>query len=189
MRARTLCFGLLAAAALLASCSDDSLPSATEENTVDTLTLGAVWGTPVGTPSAYRMSGSNESPHLVRVDLSANYDFLFDIDSVDGPELFPAQATGVLPPSDANPGLFLTTTPFDSITSAKSNGYITDAPVAADSGDVFYLRSLVTCGIGVPLYGKLEILQVDTVARTMTFAVMVNRNCGYRELQPGLPQH
>ena len=68
MRARTLCFGLLAAAAVLASCSDDSLPSATEENTVDTVTLYAIWGTPVGSPSAYRMAGSIESSHLVEVD-------------------------------------------------------------------------------------------------------------------------
>jgi len=187
MSARTLCLGLVAAAAALVACADDSLPNATVENIVDTVTISAVWGTPVGHPSAYRMSGS-EFTRLVTVETSANYDFLYDVDSVLGPAFFPAQATGVLPPSSANPGLMLTTTPFDSIKSAPSNGYVTDAPLAVDSGSVLYMRSLVTCGIGVPLYGKMEVLQIDSVARTITFAVMVNQNCGYRELQPGLPQ-
>lgn len=188
MRVRTLCFGLLAGAALLASCSDDSLPAATEENIVDTITISAVWGTPIGEPSAYRMSGT-EGRHTVRTDLTASYDFLYDIDSVLGPALFPAQATGTLPPSDANPGLMRTTTPFDSIKTAKSNGYIVDAPVAVDSGDVFYIRSIVSCSIGVPLYGKLVVTQIDSVARTITFLALVNQNCGYRDLEPGLPKN
>ena len=85
--------------------------------------------------------------------------------------------------------MLLSTIPFDSIESAKSNGYITDAPVPVDSGDVFYLRSIVACSIGVPLYGKMVITQIDTVAKSITFIVMVNQNCGYRELQPGIPQH
>jgi len=184
MRVRTYCFGLLAAAAVLASCSEDDLPSATIENAVDTFTIGALWGTPVGTASAYRLFES----HLVRTDLSAAYDFLYDVDPVLGPAFYPAEVTGVIPPSSSNPGMFLATTAFDSIKSAKSNGYITDAVVAVDSGDVLYLRSLVTCGIGVPYYGKLEVLSIDTVAKTLKFIVMVNQNCGYRDLQPGLPQ-
>jgi hypothetical protein len=184
MRVRTYFLGLLASAALLASCAEEDLPSATVENAVETFTLGALWGTPVGTASAYRMFESDP----IRTDKSSGYDFLYDVDSVLGPAFYPAEVTGVIPPSSANPGLMISTTPFDSIKTAKSNGYITDAPIAVDSGTVLYLRSLVTCGIGVPLYGKLEVMSIDSVARTLTFRVMVNQNCGYRDLQPGLPQ-
>ena len=185
MRVRTYCVGLLAAVAFLASCAEDDLPSPTIENVVDTLTIGALWGTPVGTPSAYRMLES----HLVRTDLSAAYDFLYDVDPDDGPTLYPAEVTGVIPPSSSNPGLQFADVAFDSILSARSNGYITDAPIPVDSGSVLYLRSLVTCGLGVPYYGKMEVLSIDTVAKTLTFLVMVNQNCGYRDLDPGLPQN
>jgi hypothetical protein len=35
----------------------------------------------------------------------------------------------------------------------------------------------------------MEVLAYDSLARTVTFQVMVNVNCGYRDLQPGLPKH
>lgn len=185
MHARTYCLGLLAAAALLTACSEDELPAATIANKVETFTIGALLSTPVGTASGFRVSGAS----LVRTDLSSSYDFLYDIDAVVGPAFYPAEITGVIPPSDANPGLLLTTTPFDSIHSAKSNGYVTDAVVPVDSGSVLYLRSAVSCGIGVPNYGKLEVLSIDTAAHTLTFQVLVNDNCGYRGLDVGIPKN
>ncbi len=175
-----------AAAATLAACGADSfLPQPTVENVVDTITLGALRSTPVGIPSAYSLS--NSVP--VRTDLSSNYDFAYDIDSVLGPALYPAQATGVYFPSSTNPGLQRMTVAFDSITKALSNGYTLDAALAIDSGDVFLARSLIRCNIGVPEYGKLQVLSIDSVAHTVTFQIMVNNNCGYRGLQPGLPSN
>lgn len=190
MRARTYTAALLAGALLLGSCSQDDLPDATIDNIVQEYTIGALWGTPVGTPSAYRMAG-NDGQRLMRTDVlgGSSYDFLYDVDPVLGPAFYPAEATGVIKPSDANPGMMLATVPFDSIHTAKSNGYITDAPVAVDSGSVLYLRSQVSCGIGVPYYGKLEVLSIDTVANTLTFRVLTNENCGYRGLDEGLPDN
>ena len=36
--------------------------------------------------------------------------------------------------------------------------------------------------------GKFEILEIDAVARTVTIKTLVNENCGYIGLEPGLPE-
>jgi hypothetical protein len=41
--------------------------------------------------------------------------------------------------------------------------------------------------LGVPLYGKLELLDIDTLAQTLTFRIVTNQNCGYRGLRLGIP--
>ena len=185
MRLRTL-LSAGAAAALLAACSiENQLPKPTVSNVVDTITLGALRSTPVGVASAYSLFLS--AP--VRTDLSSSYDFLYDLDPVLGPALYPAEATGVFSPATTNPGLQRMTVAFDSIIQARSNGYILDQPLAIDSGAVFLARSPIVCNIGVPQYGKLQILGIDSVAHTVTFQIMVNNNCGYRGLQPGLPSN
>ena len=185
MRARTLSLGLLLATAVLASCADDSLPDPTLLNKIDTLTIYALRGTPIGTSSGFRVTGGS----LVRTDGSGSFDFLYDLDSIHGPTFYPAEVTGIIPHSDANPGILPVATPFDSLLSAPSNGYIVDEPVPVDSGDVLLLRSTINCGIGVPFYGKLEVQSIDSVAKTLTFRVLVNNNCGYRDLNVGLPDN
>lgn len=171
-------------AALMIACGDPyPLARPTVENVVDTITLGALHFTAVTVPSAYSLSISVP----IRTDLSSNYDFVYDIDSTLGPVLLPAQLTGVYYPSVTNPGILRATTAFDSIKIAPSNGYKVDQPFTVDSGDVFIARSLIRCSNGVPEYGKLQILAVDSVAHTVQFQIMVNNNCGYRGLQPGLP--
>ena len=41
--------------------------------------------------------------------------------------------------------------------------------------------------LGVPLYGKIEILGFQD--STVTFKVLANKNCGYKDLLPGLPKN
>jgi hypothetical protein len=54
-------------------------------------------------------------------------------------------------------------------------------------GDRFVIRSRVTCSLGVPKYAKLEIVNFDDVARTVSFRILIDDNCGFRGLEPGLP--
>ncbi|MBW8772260.1 MAG: hypothetical protein JF590_03040 [Gemmatimonadetes bacterium] len=184
MRLRTLLLATVAAVVMTA-CSDPfGLPTATEENNLDTVTLGALHFTPVSLPSAYSVTAGR-----IRTEVSTNYDMVYDIDSVLGPVLLPAQLTGVYFPSATNPGLQRTTTPFDSIKIAPSNGYKVDQPFAVDTGDLFLLRSAIRCGNGVPNYAKLQILSIDSVAFTVTFLVRRDTNCGYRGLESGVPGH
>jgi hypothetical protein len=57
-------------------------------------------------------------------------------------------------------------------------------------GAVYLLRSALICvNLGVPQYAKAEFLSVDSTERTLTFKVLANTNCGYRDLKPGIPDN
>lgn len=184
MRFRTLL--AFATATLLAACSNSNLlPVASTPNDLVTVTLGALRSTPVGTPSGFSVVASG-AVNTAGAG-GGSFDFLYDIDPVQGPAFYPAEAAGVVPPSSTNPGLKRMHVPFDSIKVADLNGYVNDTLVTVDSGDVFLVRSAIVCGQGVPQYGKLEVLGIDTAAHEVTFKVIVDENCGYRGLLPGIP--
>jgi hypothetical protein len=176
---------LLVLLALAAGCSDaNSLADPTISNVVDTVTIGALVGTPISTPSAYSVVND-----AVRVDQTPDFEFAYNVQGPDSQAVFlPRAALGLASGSAADPGLQSRPETFDQITEARSNGYITDSAVAVSVGQRFMLRSRVICtSLGVPQYGKLEILALDT--KSVTFQVLVDRNCGYKGLKPGLPDN
>jgi hypothetical protein len=169
------------------ACSDDNgLPDPTITNVERTETLYSLVGTPVGTPSAYAVDGSR----LVRTDISVDFDFAYNIEP-DGRHVFLPRATlGIDSAASVNPGLMARTETFEAITTAPSNGYVTEQVVPIAVGDRYAVRGRVTCvSIGVPKYAKLEVVSFDDVAKTVTFRVLTNDNCGFKGLEPGLPDH
>lgn len=184
---------LLAAAGAwlaLAGCSDPfALRPASIENRVDTLTLYAVNGTPLTQPSALLLA--SRSTYRLGVDaLPYNFDFLYRIHPVHGPELVPYAAVATATAVTGRSGLIATTTGFDQIDLALQTGYVTDSAAAVSVGSVLYLRSGVPngCFLLIPYYAKLEVLALDPAQRSMTFRILININCGYRGLAPGLPE-
>ncbi|MEK7379811.1 MAG: hypothetical protein AAB075_02230 [Gemmatimonadota bacterium] len=171
-------FGLLA-------CGDpNQLPPANFQNVVDTLTVYALSGTEVWRPSGYAATEFR----VVRLDQTNSADFAFDIRGTQ-PVLLPAQAIGQPGSRSLSPGLLNTPLVFDEITYAENSGYNSVDTVHAAVGQSFYLRAraVPSCFLGTPTYAKLEVLAIDDQARTMTFRVLVNLNCGYKGLEPGLP--
>ncbi len=168
---------------LAVACSDTTgLPKASLENTVDTVSLFALSDPVVQQPSAYLLQGKLR----VRTDQSTLLDFAFDFDSLGRPALYP---TGAIHLGTAS-GLRPATTVFDSIKIAPTGGYELDKALTLDTGTVLLVRSrLITClnNIRVPLYAKLRVLGVDTTAQRLDFEILVDQNCGYRGLAPGLP--
>jgi hypothetical protein len=175
------------AVALVAACSDaNSLPAPTAQNFVDTLTLGALEGTPISTPSGF---GIQTGP--VRTDQSVEFEFAYNVrrleDGTYQRVFLPRAALGITG-TTANPGLQKREETFENITTAPGNGYTSDSVVPIALGDRFIVRSRVVCGsLGVPLYGKLEILAFQD--STVTFRTLVDENCGYKDLLPGLPEN
>jgi hypothetical protein len=179
-------FLLPLAAAVGLACNSNGLAPAIFTNVVDTVTIGALVGTPITVPSAFSVSDSR----AVRSDQTSAFDFAFNIDQGGHPVFLPLAVIGLVPKTSAAPGLRTTTLAFADIVSAQSDGYITQDTVHIAVGDRFFLRSRIACGLlGVPEYGKLEVLAVDESARTVTFQVLTNNNCGYRDLTPGLPDN
>ena len=152
----------------------------TSTNVVDTVTLGALEGTPIQTPSAYSVLNG-----AVRTDQTTDFEFAYNVDSTGQRVFLPRQVLGLTSTSGANPGVQASSATFDQITVAPSNGYVTDSAVVVDVGQRYLVRSRVFCAIGVPQYAKLEILSFAD--STVTFKVLADNNCGYKGLEPGLP--
>lgn len=181
MRSNLLLFALLLTAT---GCSDSNgLPDATLPNVERNETLYALVGTPVSTPSGYALEGNQR----IRTDLSVDFDFAYNVESDGRPVFIPREALGIDTSASLNPGFQRRSETFEAITVAPSNGYITDQVVPIAVGDRFVVRGRITCAIGVPKYAKLEVTVLDQVARTVSFRVLTDDNCGFKGLEPGLP--
>jgi hypothetical protein len=176
------CLITVAGLAVPTACrSPQSLPNASIPNVVDTVTLYALRGTPIADPSAYALIG----PEVVHTDQTADFDFAFNIDS---------QAvflpSGTFSGLQRNSGLLKSGAAFNNITIAPTEGYVIDQPLVISVGMVAQMRSRSkTCSDGQnrSLYGKMQVLALDLSARTVQFEVLVDQNCGYLGLAPGLP--
>jgi hypothetical protein len=167
-----------------AACSDQNdLPDATIENVERTDTLWSLVGTPVSTPSGFSVEGSRR----VRTDLFVEFDFAYNVQPGGQHVLLPRAALGIDTANTVNPGFVPRTESFEAITNPPSGGYITDVAVPILPGERYIVRSRITCNVGVPKYAKLEVLGFNDALGIMTFRVLVNDNCGFRSLEPGLP--
>ena len=169
--------------ALTAACGDPfGLPSASADNVVDTVSLYALSGTPVATPSGYNL----QFREAVRTDQGGAFDFAIDLDTAYRPVLLP---TGALRLGRSS-GVQATTLPFDSIRIAPGGGFQLDSAVTVDVGGraIVHSRDAVCSWGGAAVYyAKLQMLAVDTAARRIDFQILVDTNCGYRGLEPGIP--
>ncbi len=174
----------IAVASLALACGNTTgLPAASITNVVDTVSLYALRGTDIALPSAYTLEGAL----AVRTDQTTLFDFAFDFDSIGEPALFPTEPLHLGTAS----GLQRVTTLFDAITLAPTGPYVFDKPLALDRGTIVLVRSRpTTCVFGptVSLYAKLRVLAVNSTARRLDFEILVDQNCGYRGLAPGLPK-
>ena len=180
---------LAGAVALAAGCGDPlGLPAPTIPNRTDTVSLYALSGTPVTTPSAYIITFRQ----VVRTDQSLQgFDFAFDIESTGRPVLLSTGAMGL----GRSSGIQRTLHAFDSVTVAPAGNYNSDSALAVDSNDVMILHSRpLTCSYGATAayFAKLHVLAIDTTSgpngRRIDFEILTNVNCGYRGLEPGLPK-
>jgi hypothetical protein len=180
---RSLCLVLLLGAI---ACSDSNgLPDPTLPNVERIDTLYSLVGTAVATPSAYALEGGRR----IRTDQTDAFDFAYNIEP-DGSHVFlPRAALGIDTSTSVNPGFQARSETFQDITVARSNGYVTNAAVPIALGQRYVARSRITCGIGVPKYAKIEIISFDDVAKIVTFRILIDDNCGFKGLEPGLPKN
>lgn len=174
--------------AILAACGNPfGLPAAFLTNAVDTVTLYALSGTPVSQPSAYLIYGGAR----IRTDLTTQLDFAFDIDSAGQAVFLPTKALKL----GAGSGFQISALDFDSITIAPLTKYNDSTAFVVAENTVAILHSSpgnslsCTFNVSYPLYAKLHVIDIDSTARSIKFAILGDSNCGYRGLQTGLPRN
>lgn len=176
---------LAGAGAWLACGGDPNLPPAIYENVVDTTEVWALQGTAIGTPSGLDLV----STLAVRPERGEPFDFAFDIDAAGVATLYPSGMMG----GSKTAGLLVSRRAFDDLLRAPLEDYVTDSVLPIEVGMVFVARSrsaATGCSAitgSLPRYGKFEVLGIDTVERIVTLQALINVNCGYRQLEPGLP--
>ena len=175
---------LAAVLGVVAACNDSNgLPRAGNPNEVDTLSLFALDGTPLSSPSGYDVAGNV----AVRTDRAVAFDFVFNIDSAGHAVLLPTGAMGL----SRSSGIQVQSVAFEAVTTAPGGAYVDTMAVRLDSGTVAVVHSratnCLTFSALVFYYAKIEVLAIDTVARRIDFQVLVDQNCGYRGLEPGIP--
>lgn len=179
-------FSVLLAAGIAACGDPNTLPPVQFDNVVDTTVLSALTGTPIGSPSGF--DGVAGEPR--RTDLSLPFDIAVDA-APDGTwRVYPSGTLGL----SSEPGVVVVGRSFDGVLSAPLEGYVADSAVVVAAGTVFVLRSRNSperCAINtsLPRYAKFHVLAEDAAARTLTLEFLVNRNCGYRNLEPGTPEN
>jgi len=184
---RSLRLPALFAFALAAACSDpNAIPNASLRNELDTLTLWSLENGPLNKPTAYSL---NARSGVRTWEVGTNFEFLFSVGQTGQARFIPLGALGLASAGSVKPGLIRSSLAFDSMTKAPQNGYLTTDTILIAEGDRFYVRTAVsTCALlGVPLYGRIEILDIDTAASTVQFRVVGDQNCGYRGLKLGIP--
>lgn len=180
IRRLALVLGISASAA----CSANQLAPAQQENVVDTTTMGALAGAALKYPSAYDITIGQP----VRTDQTSSFDFIYTKDALGRNVLLPLHAiAGLGTTTGSNPGFIRLTVPFNDITAAPTEDYLTTDTLVIVPGDVLAARSRVACYLGVPQYAKIQIIDFDDVNKTVRFAVLSNTNCGYKNLQVGVP--
>jgi hypothetical protein len=166
------------------ACGDSLGIRARIPNIVDTTKVFALRDTPIRSPSAYDVLNAR----LSRTDLAEPFDFAFDIEE-DGD-------AGIQPPGALNfireAGVQIATIPFDSLLKAPEEGYVVDSAVVINDSSVFIVRSRTDRGgcrflAALPRYGKFRVLELDRDERSVTLELLVDVNCGFRGLEPGIP--
>ena len=186
MTTRFKALGAIILATAVACGPSSTIPAASINNVVDTVTLGAIFGTPLTVPSGYSVALAR----VIRTDLVSTFDFAFNVDTLGRPVFLTTQVLGMPSISALRPGFIVSTVPFDEMVTAPLNNYVTNIPFSAEVGKLYYMRSSLVCtSLSSAIYGKLEVLDFDPVNREVTLKVLVDSNCGYHSLKPGRPTY
>ncbi len=193
MRSLLILRAAVAAALVVAACGPDltGLLPATYPNRTDTISVYALTGTPVSTPSAYVIWPTRQ---VLRTDQHSVFDVAFDIDSSGHALILPTGAMKL----GRQSGVQVTTTLFDSVKTAPSSGYQIDSAVVLSVNSVAIVHSRAAqCSSDLSpvhnYFAKLHVLDIDTTSgpngRRIDLEILTDINCGYRGLEPGLPKH
>lgn len=189
MKARLAVIAAGLTAALLSACSDPTALKASLLNSVDTLSVFALSGTPPNYPSGVAFL----SHQPVHVDGFALFDVAFDINADGNAVIYPVKL--VVASGSARPvNLQRIAQPFDLVTEAPKTGYQGDSALVAPIGQTIVVQSahnsaadLCQFAINPNIYAKISVDSVNLASRSIYFRMGLDSNCGFRSFAEGVP--
>lgn len=180
------------AAGTLAACGDNNLLGpANIQNTTRVTSVWAISGTSAALPAAYRFTTESLERPQILSNGSVNFDVAFDI-TADGKVAFlPVRALVPAPPAGAPAvGMQRSAAGFLATSRAPDRGYTEDSTAVIGVGETLVLQLRgAGCVLGDPFYAKATVDSIITSERRLVLRTMVNRNCGYRGLEEGIPRN
>lgn len=184
--------GGLALAASLGACKELTSVDASFANTTNTETLYAINGAPVGSPNALKFFEGVAN----RADQGFAFDVVFDITPDGKVEIIPSRAVASFPsPTQYSVGLQVANGTFESVTEAPKDGYRADTALVVNVGQVVIVESRDNVSVcqfaikGSSYFTKLIVTDIDLAKRRIDITFTVNRNCGFRSFEPGIPKN
>lgn len=182
---RHIAAGTLAVVAGLTACGGSTepilipIPDEPDESVLVDVRTGAI-----SDPSAFDIITGD----AVRTDQFSGWDFVFQV-ADDGSNLLWPRSAVIEENEDS--GLYRVSMTFEQLTEAPEGGYERLESVPVSVGDVFAARSRRDPAFGnirCRHFAKIEILDIDPDAGTVSLLHLVNPNCEKRTLVPGAEQ-
>ena len=191
MKARIVVIAAGITAALISACGDPTGLKASLLNSVDTLSVFALSGTPPNYPSGVAFLVRQP----VHVDGFAQFDVAFDINPAGNTVIYPVKLV-VASGSPRPVAMQKIALPFESVTEAPKTGYQGDTALVALPGETIVVQSphntggdLCQFAINPNIYAKIAVDSVNLSSRTIYFKMGLDPNCGFRSFEEGLPEH
>ena len=188
MTLRSLLVAILGVVLAASACSDPTRLLANFNTISDTLEVYALTGSPIAYPTALVTPAHT----VVRADGGLTFDVAFDIDGSGNALLYPF-GTIVDPAAGVRRvGIQKMAVEFDSLLRAPTSGYNYDSVTVAPEGTVLVIQATrgIECQFDINpiIYSKLVIDHIDAAARRIDFRMLVDPDCGFRDLVPGRPK-
>ncbi|HLA90748.1 MAG TPA: hypothetical protein VJL28_10000 [Gemmatimonadaceae bacterium] len=179
-------FMLVAGLALAAGCDDPFRVTAQFTNVTQPFTVHALSGSPIAFATALNIAVKS----VARVDGTLAFDVAFDLNAQGEIVLLPVNVVAQNPAGTRRVGIVRPGVAFESVTEAPRSGYVVDSTTVVRRGEAAVVQSQEpACALSVTpfLHAKIVVDSVDVPARTMYGRALINQNCGFRSLAPGLP--
>lgn len=177
--------------AVLTACGDPIGIQATDPVFTTAIALYALSTAPPSYPTAVDTPFGRSVP----VNVSATFDFAFDLDAAGSVLVHPARRVVSSPLGVNRVALQKVPGTFESVESAPRTGFVKDSSIVVAIGEVVVVEAerlrpgdICTFAISPNLYSKFVVDAVDPAAGTITLRLTVDPNCGFRSFTEGIPR-